>query len=123
MRLGNPRPAHLIDQDSVIQAEVRAAPFRPLTNNRFKLAQNQSAFGSTLFWNCVFYSDKRGWCPCEIDLPRLPYAVVLMLGMSVLAAAQDNAVQQPLAREQLEYIHTAADMRPKLSSFPFHTVT
>jgi hypothetical protein len=36
----------------------------------------------------------------------LAYGVILMLGMAGPAVAQDNGVQQPSARQQLQYIHT-----------------
>jgi len=37
----------------------------------------------------------------------LAYGVMLMLGIAGLAVAQDNGVQQPSAREQLQHIHTS----------------
>ena len=36
----------------------------------------------------------------------LAYGVILMLGMAGPAVAQDNGVQQPSARQQLQHIHT-----------------
>ena len=36
----------------------------------------------------------------------LAYGVMLMLGMAGPAVAQDNGVQQPSARQQLQHIHT-----------------
>ena len=37
---------------------------------------------------------------------KLTYGVMLTFGMVSLALAQDNPVQQPSAREQLQHIHT-----------------
>jgi len=37
---------------------------------------------------------------------KLTYGVMLTFGMASLAVAQDNAVQQPSARQQLQHIHT-----------------
>jgi hypothetical protein len=36
---------------------------------------------------------------------KLTYGVMLTFGMASLALAQDNAVQQPSARQQLQHIH------------------
>jgi len=37
---------------------------------------------------------------------KIMYGVMLTLGMASLALAQDNPVQQPSARKQLQHIHT-----------------
>lgn len=36
----------------------------------------------------------------------LAYGVMLMLGMEGTAVAQENGVQQPSARQQLQHVHT-----------------
>ena len=45
----------------------------------------------------------------------LVYGAVLMLGMAGLAVAQDNAVQQPSARQLLQRIHTPQSIDQKLA--------
>lgn len=45
---------------------------------------------------------------------KLTYAVVLAFGMSSLALAQDNAAQQPSARQQLQHIHTRQSIDQEL---------
>ena len=45
----------------------------------------------------------------------LAYGVMLMLGMARPAVAQDNAVQQPSARQQLQQIHTPQSIDQKLA--------
>lgn len=45
----------------------------------------------------------------------LAYAVALMLGMSAPAIAQDNGVQQPTARQQLQQIHTPQSIDQELA--------
>jgi K+-sensing histidine kinase KdpD len=44
----------------------------------------------------------------------LTYAVVLTFGMASLALAQDNAAQQPSARQQLQHIHTPQSIDQEL---------
>jgi Spy/CpxP family protein refolding chaperone len=46
----------------------------------------------------------------------IAYGVVLMLGLAGSAVAQDNGVQQPSAREQLQHIHTPQSIDQKLAS-------
>src|ERR1017187_10703632 len=45
----------------------------------------------------------------------LAYGIVLMLGMSGPAVAQDNGTQQPSAREQLQHIHTPQSIDQELA--------
>jgi protein CpxP len=45
----------------------------------------------------------------------LAYGVMLMLGMAGLAVAQDNGVQQPSARQQLQHIHTPQSIDQELA--------
>jgi periplasmic protein CpxP/Spy len=45
----------------------------------------------------------------------LAYGVMLMLGMAGPAVAQDNAVQQPSARQQLQHIHTPQSIDQELA--------
>jgi periplasmic protein CpxP/Spy len=45
---------------------------------------------------------------------KLTYGVMLIFGMSSLAVAQDNAVQQPTARQQLQHIHTPQSIDQEL---------
>jgi hypothetical protein len=42
------------------------------------------------------------------------YGVMLTFGMASLALAQDNAVQQPSARQQLQHIHTPQSIDQEL---------
>ncbi len=44
----------------------------------------------------------------------LAYGVMLTLGTAGLALAQDNGVQQPSAREQLQHIHTPQSIDQEL---------
>jgi hypothetical protein len=44
----------------------------------------------------------------------LTYGVMLTFGIASLALAQDNAVQQPSARQQLEHIHTPRSIDEEL---------
>jgi hypothetical protein len=46
---------------------------------------------------------------------RLGMGVVLVLGMAGAGRAQDNGVQQPSARQQLEHIHRSQSIDPELS--------
>src|SRR5258708_563340 len=43
------------------------------------------------------------------------YAVMLMLGVAGLAAGQDDGVQQPSARQQLQHIHTPQSIDQELA--------
>jgi periplasmic protein CpxP/Spy len=43
------------------------------------------------------------------------YGVMLVLGMAGPAIGQDNEVQQPLARQQLQHIHTPQSIDQKLA--------
>jgi len=45
----------------------------------------------------------------------LACGVMLMLGMAGLAVAQDNGVQQPSARQQLQHIHTPQSIDQELA--------
>ena len=45
----------------------------------------------------------------------LAYGVMLMLGMAVPAVAQDNGVQQPSARQQLQHIHAPQSIDQELA--------
>jgi hypothetical protein len=45
----------------------------------------------------------------------LAYGVMLMLGMGRAAVAQDNGVQQPSARQQLQQIHTPQSIDQELA--------
>jgi hypothetical protein len=45
----------------------------------------------------------------------LAYGVMLMLGMAGPATAQDNGVQQPSARQELQHIHTPQSIRNLLA--------
>ena len=45
----------------------------------------------------------------------LAYGVMLMLGMAGRAVAQDNGVQQPSARQQLQHIHTPESIDQELA--------
>jgi periplasmic protein CpxP/Spy len=45
----------------------------------------------------------------------LAYGVMLMLGMAGPAVAQDNAAQQPSARQQLQHIHTPQSIDQELA--------
>ena len=45
----------------------------------------------------------------------LAYGVMLMLGMAGPAVAQDNGVQQPSARQQLQHIHTPQSIDQELA--------
>jgi len=47
---------------------------------------------------------------------KLACGVMLTFGMAGLAPAQDNAVQRPSAREQLQHIHTPQSIDQKLAS-------
>ena len=44
----------------------------------------------------------------------LAYGVMLTLGMACPALAQDNGVQQPSARQQLQHIHTPQSIDQEL---------
>jgi protein CpxP len=46
---------------------------------------------------------------------KLTYGVMLTFGMASLALAQDNAVQQPSARQQLQHIHTPRSIDQELA--------
>jgi hypothetical protein len=43
------------------------------------------------------------------------YGVMLILGMASPAVGQDNGVQQPSAREQLQHIHTPQSIGQELA--------
>jgi periplasmic protein CpxP/Spy len=45
----------------------------------------------------------------------LAYGVMLMLGMAGPAVAQDNGIQQPSARQQLQHIHTPQSIDQELA--------
>ena len=45
----------------------------------------------------------------------LVYGVMLMLAMAGSAVAQDNGVQQPSARQQLQHIHTPQSIDQELA--------
>lgn len=45
----------------------------------------------------------------------LSYGVMLMLGMAGPAVAQDNAAQQPSARQQLQHVHTPQSIDQELA--------
>ena len=45
---------------------------------------------------------------------KLSYGVMLTFGMASLALAQDNLVQQPSARQQLQHIHTPQSIDQEL---------
>ncbi len=45
---------------------------------------------------------------------KIMYGVMLTLGMASLALAQDNPVQQPSARKQLQHIHTPQSIDQEL---------
>jgi periplasmic protein CpxP/Spy len=45
----------------------------------------------------------------------LAYGVMLMLGMAGAAVAQDNGVQEPSARQQLQHIHTPQSIDQELA--------
>ena len=45
----------------------------------------------------------------------LAYGVMLMLGMTGAAVAQDNGAQQPSARQQLQHIHTPQSIDQELA--------
>jgi hypothetical protein len=45
---------------------------------------------------------------------KLMYGIMLTLGMASLAIAQDNPVQQPSARQQLQHIHTPQSIDQEL---------
>ena len=45
---------------------------------------------------------------------KLMYGVMLTLGMASLAIAQDNPVQRPAARQQLQHIHTPQSIDQEL---------
>ena len=45
----------------------------------------------------------------------LAYGFMLMLGMAGLVVAQDNGVQQPSARQQLQHIHTPQSINQELA--------
>src|SRR5260370_13932088 len=77
-------------------------------------------------WNCVFIQSrvsagmtsrilKGGCCPCEIDLSRLTYGVMLMLGMAGPAVAQDSGVGALSASAASAYPFAAID-RPGICS-------
>ncbi len=46
---------------------------------------------------------------------RLGWGVVLMLGMAGVGMAQDNGVQEPSARQQLQHIHTPQSVDQELA--------
>jgi periplasmic protein CpxP/Spy len=46
---------------------------------------------------------------------KFAYGVMLTFGMASLALAEDNAVQQPSAREQLQRIHTPQSIDQELA--------
>jgi K+-sensing histidine kinase KdpD len=46
---------------------------------------------------------------------KLTYGVMLTFGMASLALAQNNAVQQPSARQQLQHIHTPRSIDQELA--------
>jgi hypothetical protein len=46
---------------------------------------------------------------------RLAYGVMLMLGITGAAIAQDNGAQQPSSRQQLQHIHTPQSMDQELA--------
>ena len=45
---------------------------------------------------------------------KLTYGVMLTFGMATLALAQDNAMQPPSARQQLQHIHTPQSLNQEL---------
>jgi hypothetical protein len=45
----------------------------------------------------------------------LAYGIMFLLGTAGLAVAQDNAVQQPSARQQLQHIHTPESIDQELA--------
>ena len=45
----------------------------------------------------------------------LAYGIMFLLGTTGLAAAQDNAVQQPSARQQLQHVHTPQSISQELA--------
>jgi Spy/CpxP family protein refolding chaperone len=45
----------------------------------------------------------------------LAYVAMLLLGMAGAAVAQDNGVQQPSARQQLQHIHTPQSLDQELA--------
>jgi Spy/CpxP family protein refolding chaperone len=45
----------------------------------------------------------------------LAYGIMFLLGTAGLAVAQDNAVQQPSARQQLQHIHTPQSIDQELA--------
>jgi hypothetical protein len=51
----------------------------------------------------------------RIRIFPLAYGVMLMLGMAGAAVAQDNGVQQPSARRQLQQIHTPQSIDQELA--------
>ena len=51
----------------------------------------------------------------RIRIFPLAYGVMLMLGMAGAAVAQDNAAQQPSARQQLQHIHTPQSIDQELA--------
>ena len=46
---------------------------------------------------------------------KLTYGVMLTVGMASLAIAQDNAVQQPSARQQVQHVHTPRSIDQELA--------
>jgi len=67
----------------------------------------------SLGWHCV--EDLRRLLFMRNRLFTLAYGVMLMLGMAGLAVAQDNGVQQPSARPQLQQIHTPQSIDQELA--------
>ena len=67
----------------------------------------------SLGWDCA--EPQGGCCPCEIDLSGLHTGLLLMLGMAAVAVAQDNGVQLPSARQQLQHIHTPQSIDQELA--------
>jgi hypothetical protein len=50
-------------------------------------------------------------------LVTLAYGFIFMLGMTASAAAQDNGLQPPPARQQSEHIHTPRSIDQELDPF------
>jgi hypothetical protein len=48
-------------------------------------------------------------------LTTLAYGVMLIIGMTTSAVGQDNGVQQPSARQQLQHIHTPQSIDQELA--------
>ncbi len=76
-------------------------------------------------WNCVFIQIRVSAGIASRILKEVAvhakstfhacYGVMLMLGMAAPAAAQDTAVQQPSARQQLQDIHTPQSIDQELA--------